>query len=130
MRTSLAGCYYVTAVDSFGNESPASNICCVDNCPIYKLPNVFTPNGDGKNDTYGPLGDYRFVDSVDMRIFDRWGMEVFKTTDPAIKWDGRDMKTGNPLAAGTYFFICIVKEYYLDGVKKTPPINGTITLIR
>ena len=130
LRTSLAGCYYVTAVDSFGNESPASNICCVDNCPIYKLPNVFTPNGDGKNDIYGPLGDYRFIDSVDMRIFNRWGMEVFKTTDPAIKWDGRDMKTGNPLAAGTYFFICIVKEFYLDGVKKTPPINGTITLIR
>ncbi len=130
LRNSIAGCYYVTAIDSFGNESPASNICCVDNCPLYHLPNVFTPDNDGKNDIYMPMGDYRFIESVDMHIYNRWGMEVFKTTDPAIKWDGKDMKTGQALAAGTYFFYCIVKEIYLDGIKSTPPIRGTITIIR
>ncbi len=130
LKRSIAGCYYITAVDSFGNESPPANSVCVDNCPIYKLPNVFTPGNDGKNDIYGPLTDYRFVDSVDMHIFNRWGMEVFKTTNPAILWDGKDMKSGMPLAAGTYFFTCVVKELYLEGVKKTPPISGTITLIR
>src|ERR1051325_7806230 len=40
---SLAGCYAVTAVDSSGNESAYSNKVCVDNCPCYLLPNVFTP---------------------------------------------------------------------------------------
>ena len=130
LRNSLAGCYYVSAVDSFGNESPPSNQSCVDNCPVYNLPNVFTPGTDGKNDLYEPMGDYRFIQSVDMHIFNRWGMEVFKTSDPAIKWDGRDMKTGQPVAAGTYFFICTVKEIFLDEIKATSPIEGTITIIR
>ncbi|MEO0340290.1 MAG: gliding motility-associated C-terminal domain-containing protein, partial [Bacteroidota bacterium] len=43
----VAGCYYVTAVDSLGNESLPSNIICKENCPNYRLPNVFTPNNDG-----------------------------------------------------------------------------------
>ena len=43
----IAGCYAVTTVDTFQNESGFSNIVCKDNCPIYNLPNVFTPNNDG-----------------------------------------------------------------------------------
>ncbi|MDE0471795.1 MAG: gliding motility-associated C-terminal domain-containing protein, partial [Ekhidna sp.] len=66
--TSLAFCYYVTAVDRSGNESQISEIICNDNCPQYLLPNVFTPNNDGFNDTFRPLeGDGqcpRFVNSV------------------------------------------------------------------
>ncbi len=47
----LAGCYAVSAIDSFENESAFSAKICVDNCIMYELPNVFTPNGDGINDT-------------------------------------------------------------------------------
>jgi gliding motility-associated-like protein len=130
LHSSLAGCYYVTAVDSFGNESAPSNQSCVDNCPIYKLPNVFTPGDDKQNDLFGPLTDYRFIESVDMKIYNRWGMLVFRTSDPAIRWDGRDMKTGQALAAGTYFYICSVNEIFLDKIKKIEKLEGTITLIR
>ncbi|HQV01636.1 MAG TPA: gliding motility-associated C-terminal domain-containing protein, partial [Bacteroidia bacterium] len=49
---SIAGCYQVTAFDSLGNESALSNKVCVDNCPVYELPNIFSPNDDGKNDTF------------------------------------------------------------------------------
>ncbi len=49
---SFAGCYYVTAVDRSGNESRPSNTVCKDNCPYYELPNVMTPNADGKNDLF------------------------------------------------------------------------------
>src|SRR5690606_116738 len=47
-RGSIAGCYYITALDSiqYNNESLPSNMVCIDNCDgYYVLPNVFTPNG-------------------------------------------------------------------------------------
>ena len=52
---SLAGCYYVTSIDSLesnggNNESIPSEIIVTDNCPFIELPNTFTPNGDGFND--------------------------------------------------------------------------------
>jgi hypothetical protein len=72
----IAGCYAVTAVDTFFNESAYSNIFCVDNCPIYELPNTFTPNNDGQNDFFIPY-PYCFVESVNFRVFNRWGELVF-----------------------------------------------------
>ena len=74
--SSIAGCYAVVAVDSFNNESLLSNVVCVDNCSDYNLPNAFTPNGDGFNDLFTPILPYRFIDHVDMKIFDRWGSLV------------------------------------------------------
>ena len=67
-RGSIAGCYYVTAIDSAGydNESEPSNIACIDNCDgYYDLPNIFTPDASGANDLYHPLLPFKFVDSID-----------------------------------------------------------------
>jgi gliding motility-associated-like protein len=92
LTDNLAGCYAVTAVDRIGNESAFSNVFCIDNCPYYVLPNTFTPNGDGANEIFHPFKPYRFVPKIEMRIYNRWGEEVFKTEDPEIGWDGRDQK--------------------------------------
>lgn len=53
---------------------------------IY-FPNAFTPDGDGINDFFGPVGVY--VEDYEMTIFDRWGSEVFTTKDITIPWDGK-----------------------------------------
>ncbi len=53
---SMARCYKITALDRSGNESDLSDEVCFDNCPNYKLPNVFTPNGDGCNDEFHAMG--------------------------------------------------------------------------
>ena len=125
---SIAGCYIVTAVDSVGNESVFGDSICVDNCPIYTLPNVFTPGGDGFNDFFGPF-PYRFVKSIDIQIFNRWGQEIFTTTDPDIKWDGTNQNNGNKLSDGTYFYVCTVNELFLEGIKPRI-LKGFITLLR
>ena len=125
----IAGCYAVTAVDSFQNESAFSNIECVDNCPIYNLPNAFTPNGDGANELFIPY-PYRFIDHVEMNIFNVWGELVFTTTDPQISWDGRNLR-GKDLAEGVYYYTCRVFESRVAGVQEKPAIlNGFIELIR
>ena len=126
----IAGCYAVTSVDTVGNESRKSNIVCVDNCPVYTLPNTFTPNGDGQNDLFIPNKSYRFIDHIDLKVYNRWGELVFTTTNPAIKWDGKNTD-GKDLAVGTYFYTCIVYEIRVDGVTQSPnTLSGYIELIR
>jgi len=130
----LAGCYYVAIVDSIdvnggGNESERSAIVRTDNCPVYNLPNAFTPNGDGQNELFRPFLPFRYVDSVDFRVVNRWGQTVFTTTDPNIGWDGSDQSSGKPLAEGTYYYTCIVFENRLDGPMQRT-LTGYVELIR
>lgn len=135
LADNLSGCYYATAVDRLGNESVRSNIVCTDNCVYYQLPNVFTPNGDGKNDLFKPFMPYRFVSRIEMSIFNRWGEKVFETTNPDILWDGTDFKTGKLLSDGVYLYGGYYYEKQRDGeVKKPLPPNekggGFIHLFR
>ncbi|MBA2746716.1 MAG: gliding motility-associated C-terminal domain-containing protein, partial [Flavisolibacter sp.] len=58
-------------------------------CAELFFPNAMTPNKDGKNESFGALGDLAAVQNYLLEIFDRWGQKVFTTTDPAKKWDGR-----------------------------------------
>ncbi|MBI4647986.1 MAG: gliding motility-associated C-terminal domain-containing protein [Bacteroidia bacterium] len=111
----IAGCYQVTAIDSFGNESPANSVC-IDVCSYYELPNVFTPNGDGMNDIFKP-GEYYFVEKIDMKIFNRWGQLVFMTDNPDINWDGKHIDTHKFVPNGIYYYICDVYEYRLTGIE-------------
>lgn len=125
---SIAGCYAVTAVDSFSNESSFSNIVCVDNCPDYTLPNVFTPNGDGNNDFFSPF-PFQFIENIDMKIYNRWGVLVFETADPNILWDGKDKLSGTDCSPGVYYYVCHVNELRLSGIE-SKPLTGFIHLIR
>ncbi len=128
-ENTLSGCYKVTAVDSFNNESAAPSGTCIDNCPCYKLPNVFTPNLDAQNDFFIPY-PYRFVDHIDIKIYNRWGSLVWEESDPDINWDGTDQKTGKPLAAGVYYYVCEVYVQTLNGIQPIPePLNGFVHLI-
>ncbi len=113
---SLAGCYIVTAVDSFQNESAPTNKVCADNCDYYSLPNTFSPNGDGVNDLFIPF-PYQLIEKVDMKIYSRWGNLVFETENPDINWDGRDMITNKIVPSGVYYYVCDVWEYRLTGLE-------------
>ncbi|MES2560491.1 MAG: gliding motility-associated C-terminal domain-containing protein [Bacteroidota bacterium] len=128
LKFSIAGCYSVTGVDSFNNESFLTDSVCIDNCPYYEIPNVFTPNGDGKNDLLKPF-PYRFIDHIKLRIYNRWGQMVYETDNLNILWDGKDLDSKSDCSDGVYFYTCEVFEQYLLELK-TRSIRGTIQLIR
>lgn len=125
---SIAGCYAITAVDSFDNESGFGEPLCLDNCPIYELPNIFTPGNDGANDFFRPF-PYKYVESIDMTIYNRWGVAVHTTSDPDIMWDGTDDRTGDPLPDGVYYYVCVVNEIRLVGIVQRE-IRDHVTILR
>ena len=112
----LSACYVVTAVDSFQNESSPVNKVCADNCDYYSLPNTFSPNDDGVNDIFKPITNF-LVEKVDMKIYNRWSVLVYQTSDPEINWDGRDMTSGQKVPSGVYYYVCDVWEYRVSGVE-------------
>lgn len=142
--TSMAGFYYIVAVDRSGNRSEESNLVQNDNCPNYWLPNVFTPNGDGINDVFGaPLGSSipsrcpRFVQTVVFRVFNRWGREVFTYNSADregeersiyIDWTGRG-NNGELLSAGVYYYVADVTYEVLDPSRRSETLKGWITLV-
>jgi gliding motility-associated-like protein len=125
-ENTIAGCYGITSIDSLGNQSALSNIVCVDNCPEYKLPNVFTPNGDGVNDTFKPISS-KFIESATFTVFNRWGDIVFTSNDLNIGWDGRHKKTGNLVADGVYQYIAEFNKRTINGLVPDK-INGYLTV--
>ncbi|WP_373330918.1 gliding motility-associated C-terminal domain-containing protein [Salmonirosea aquatica] len=119
----------MTAVNRYGNESAPSNLVCKDNCPQFALPNVFTPNGDGKNDTFKPLNCPTFIETVTFRVYNRWGVKVFETTDLDINWNGKTTG-GQDAAAGQYYYEASVT--FESVVRPGQPLilKGWIQLLR
>lgn len=126
---SVSGCYVVTAIDSvpYSNESDFSNMVCVDNCPEYALPNVFTPNGDGYNDIFKAIKN-RSIEEIELEVYNRWGQVVYKTSDPYFNWDGRHMGSGEMVSDGTYFYLCKVFTIRLEGIE-TEVLKGSIQVL-
>ena len=114
-NNSRAGCFYITAIDSFDNASPVVDTVCTENCQLYELPNVFTPNNDGINDLFRPF-PYCYVKSVDLTIMNRWGDVVFETSDPEVLWDGIHQKSQKKVSDGVYYYTCVVHQIALSGI--------------
>lgn len=87
------------------------------------VPSVFSPNGDGKNDVFRMI-NLKFQRVTEFRVFNRWGREVFSTTDPNKGWDGTF--NGTPQDPGVYTYIIRVNTP--DGGSKV--YRGDVTLIR
>jgi gliding motility-associated-like protein len=89
------------------------------------IPNTFSPNGDKLNDTWKPILSESLKDGYQLTIYDRWGENVFHTTDPNAAWDG-NIK-GKPAQSNTvYSYRLTVK----DLLGKELEYTGFVTLIR
>lgn len=127
---SLAGCYYVETVAK-NKKRTVSNTICVDDCPIYELPNTFTPNADNQNDLFTPILPYRGVSKIDMKVYNRWGNLVFETNNPDINWNGADIKNDKDLNTAVYYYVCYIYYKTANGEQKlSEPLSGYIHLFR
>lgn len=91
--------------------------------PDCYIPDAFTPNGDGSNDIFPPL--LSFVHSFSLKIFNRWGEQLYETNDPKMGWDGQYL--GEPCQESVYIYILSFKSQ-IDN--KSYLFEGTITLLR
>ncbi|MCW3101815.1 MAG: hypothetical protein JWO09_255 [Bacteroidetes bacterium] len=78
------------------------------------VPNVFTPNNDGSNDTYSVISDAGLAGCFSMKIFDRWGLEIFSSEQKGMKWDGRT-SAGEKVSPGTYFYLLKIADTAYKG---------------
>ncbi|RYY98244.1 MAG: PKD domain-containing protein [Chitinophagaceae bacterium] len=83
-----SGTYEVRVSDSDGCTARDAVHVTVDCSDVY-FPTAFTPNNDGRNDSFGPLGNVAALSSYNLKIYGRWGQLLFETTNPFRRWDGR-----------------------------------------
>ncbi|MCB9169088.1 MAG: gliding motility-associated C-terminal domain-containing protein [Flavobacteriales bacterium] len=90
------GCVPLTliAYSNDGCADTARTEVCVESEYALYAPNAFTPNGDGINDVFRPISPILFPQAYDLRIFDRWGQEIFASADRNEGWDGTDAPSG------------------------------------
>jgi gliding motility-associated-like protein len=110
--------YTVTVVTTSGCIDESSATVTVINA--ISIPNAFSPNGDGINDTWN-IKDIAGYPNCTVDIFNRYGTKVYSSRGYGIAWDGRYNNADSPV--GTYYYIINLN----DGSKI---ISGYVTLIR
>jgi gliding motility-associated-like protein len=125
----FAGCYIVTALNNFNLESKPSLRVCYDNCDNIGFPNVFSPNEDGKNDTFTPLNCPAFVKAVSYTIYASNGLKVAEYTGTELNWDGKD-SGGRALPSGVYYYTVNVtfEKLAREGLTKT--FKGYVSILK
>jgi gliding motility-associated-like protein len=87
------------------------------------IPNVFTPNGDGKNDAFY-IKNLCNYDAFFIKIFNRWGRVIYESTDPDFRWDGTT-KNGDEASDGVYYYVMHAKTKdwhgYIDLIRQKRP---------
>lgn len=91
---------------------------------LFYIPNSFSPNGNGVNETFSGKG--LFINEYKMNVFDRWGNLIFTTTDLNIPWDGK-IKGGSQVAMPDVYVYSIE---LIDIKKREHTYRGTVTLVK
>ena len=114
----------MTVQSSDGCENTVYSLVHVkDDLQIF-IPNAFTPDGSGFNDTFEVHGVG--FSTYNMRIYDRWGQMVYSSGDGMKGWDGSHIKTGNAVQQGLYIYDCVITDQ--EGGVHTR--TGMVTLLR
>jgi gliding motility-associated-like protein len=122
--------------DTFPVTLYASNKWCADsitkNLIIYDIfgvyiPNAFSPNNDGKNETFYPTGRNITGENYEFTVFNRWGEIIYQTNTPLAAWNGRKHNTLDESQIDVYVWKLLVKNTFTN---KKEEYVGTVTLVR
>ena len=120
MQNMYAGEYVVGVIDGNECKSEEITITLTDvDVPCLRIPNVFTPNGDGVNDIWEIVNIEMFPEA-EIYVFNRWGQLMFTSKGYTEQWDGS--YRGHFVPAGTYMYI-------IDLFNDEEPYEGTVTII-
>jgi gliding motility-associated-like protein len=116
--------FVVNGVDAFGCMDMDSLTVTVLPEIKFDMPNAFTPNGDGKNDEFGPAFKSEIFLEYHLRVFTRWGQQVFESNSPIEPWAGKLGDLALPSDVYVYIF-----DYVLsDG--RSGREKGEVSLLR
>ena len=123
-----AGTYTVSLIVSTVNGCVDSieHIIEVNSDFSFYVPNAFTPNNDGLNDTFYPHGSGFQSEGYEFSIFDRWGNKIWNTSDVTEVWDGKVSGGSDIVQQDVYVWKVTLKQ--IDGTKKN--YLGHVTLVR
>lgn len=115
----------LTSTNSNGCQDSYSAVVIIDGLFNLYVPNSFTPDGDGLNEGFKPIGEGIDPNGYEFSVFDRWGERIFDTKDPSHVWDGT--YKGELCQTGVYAWRLVVAALYTDEVKE---YFGSVTLLR
>jgi gliding motility-associated-like protein len=122
------GLHEIMQVVFHANGCADTMIQAIDVEPVVQffLPNAFTPNYDGKNETYKAKGLSSGLTYFRMTIWSRWGDLIFETADPDEGWNGQRNNSGQEMPVGVY--LCHLE--YRDARNRVHEIKEFVTLVR
>ena len=118
------GDYYVVVLDSRGCSGRDDARVEEECAPELFIPNAFTPNGDGVNDSFFITGHHAEV--RELLVFDRWGSVVFASDPQNQSWNG--MHKGEPLPVGTYQYV--IRYAPVSDQDREETVSGKVHLVR
>jgi gliding motility-associated-like protein len=123
-----AGTYSVqlTVTDSLGCTASVLHGTYTIYSPEVNVPNLFTPNGDGANDTWRL--NYTGAQRSEVQVYDRWGRMVYSATNPVAGWDGSIAGSGAAAPSGVYFYV--IKIAAPDANHEPRILRGELSLMR
>lgn len=123
-----AGVYSYVATDEYGcTVTDAIEVIWIaSEAGAAVIPNVFSPNGDGKNDTFMVSG--LAIEKFSMEVYNRWGQLMFTSTNPSNGWNGGVDNSADKVPDGSYFYII----EFEDRCSTDPETihTGHVTLLR
>ncbi len=117
---------YTVDITSFPGCRSSSSVRVLWGGIPFRLPNAFSPNGDGINDVFMPIRRYDLVKQYHLMIFNRWGQQVFETEDIGQGWDGTYRGRQSPL--GTYIYKIVYTSYPTGAQAQIE--TGEVVLVR